>query len=277
VHTVLRSATRSVVIGPDQPFCIIGERINPTGRSRLQAQLARGDISALDVDVAQQVAGGAMVLDVNMGTGRPDEAGLLARAVARVQDLCDLPLAIDSADTGALAAGLAASRGRVLVNSVNAEEERLSAILPLVREHGAAVVAQPLDGAGVPAEPRRRVELAKRIVDVATGAFGLAPEDILVDALALPIGADPTRGAATLETIALLSELGLNTVVGASNVSFGLPGRDRIGLEFLPRAMAAGLTSALMDARSEALVGAVWAAGQPLPRAVGRPRRNPPR
>ena len=268
MHTVLRSATRTVAIGPDQPFCIIGERINPTGRSRFQIQLARGDISGIDVDVAEQVAGGAMVLDLNMGTSRPDEAALLARAVARAQDLTDLPLCVDSSVIEALESGLAAYRGRALVNSVTAEDGRLSAILPLVRHYGAAVVALPIDDAGVPPEPRGRLELAKRIVDVATGPFGLSPEDILVDALALPIGADETSVGVTLETIALIgSELGLNTVLGASNVSFGRSGRDRIGRAFLPMAMAAGLTSALMDARSEALVGAVRAADQQLRRA----------
>jgi 5-methyltetrahydrofolate--homocysteine methyltransferase len=261
VHTVLRSATREVVIGPDQPFCIIGERINPSGRGRFQEQLARGDLSGLDVDVAEQVAGGAMVLDVNMGTARPDEAALLARAVTRIETLCDLPLCIDSSVVAALEAGLAAYRGRALVNSVSAEDERLSAILPLVRRHGAALVALPIDAAGVPGDPRRRLELARRIVDVATGRFGLSPEDIVIDALALPIGADETSAEVTLETVALIgSELGLNTILGASNVSFGQSGRDEITRAFLPRAMAAGLTSALLDARSEGLVGAVRAA-----------------
>ncbi len=277
MHTVLRSATRAVVIGHDQPFCIIGERINPSGRRRFQEQLARGDVSGIDVDVAEQVAGGAMVLDVNMGTGRPDEPALLARAVARAQDLADLPICIDSSVVEALEAGLAAYRGRALVNSVSAEEERLSAILPLVRRHGAAVVALPIDAAGVPGDPRRRLELAGRIVDAATGRFGLSPDDILIDALALPIGAAERSVEVTLETIALVgSELGLNTVLGASNVSFGSPGRERIGRAFLPRAMEAGLTSALMDARSEGLVRAVRAADQRLGRAPGRPERAQP-
>jgi 5-methyltetrahydrofolate--homocysteine methyltransferase len=270
VHTVLRSPSRAVVIGPDRPFCIVGERINPSGRRRFQEQLARGDISGIDADVAEQVAGGAMVLDVNAGTGRADEAALLARAVTRIETLCDLPLCIDSSVVEALAAGLSACRGRALVNSVSAEEGRLSAILPLVRRHGAAVVALPIDAAGVPGDPRRRLELAEKIIDVATGGFGLSPEDIVVDALALPIGPADRSVEVALETIALIgSELGVNTILGASNVSFGRPGRETIGRAFLGRAMAAGLTSAIMDARSEGLVGAVRAADQRLGRAPG--------
>jgi 5-methyltetrahydrofolate--homocysteine methyltransferase len=261
MHTVLRSATREVVIGPDQPFCIIGERINPTGRTQFQEQLRRGDLSRIDIDVAQQVAGGAMVLDVNMGTPLADEVALMTQAVTRIQDQTDLPLCIDSSVIEALEAGLAAYRGKALVNSVTAEDERLEAILPLVKRYGAAVIALPNDEEEIPEEPARRFELATKIVEVATGTYGISPEDIVIDPLAMPIGADTTLVCRTLETIALIrAGLGVNMALGASNVSFGMPERERIGGAFLPMAMATGLTSAIMDARSPGLVRAVKAA-----------------
>jgi len=261
MHTVLRSATREVVIGPDQPFCIIGERINPTGRARFQEQLRRDDLSRIDIDVAEQVAGGAMVLDVNMGTPLADEVALMSQAVTRIQRQSELPLCIDSSVIEALEAGLAAYQGKALVNSVTAEDERLEAILPLVKRYGAAVIALPNDEEEIPEEPARRLELARKIVDVATGTYGISPEDIVIDPLAMPVGADTTLVARTLETIALIrAELGVNMTLGASNVSFGMPERERIGSAFLPMAMAAGLTSAIMDARSPGLVRAVKAA-----------------
>ena len=261
MHTVLRSATREVVIGPDQPFCIIGERINPTGRTQFQEQLRRGDLSRIDIDVAEQVAGGAMVLDVNMGTPLADEVALMTQAVTRIQGQSDLPLCIDSSVIEALEAGLAAYRGKALVNSVTAEDERLEAILPLVKRYGAAVIALPNDEEEIPEEPARRLELATKIVEVATGTYGISPEDIVIDPLAMPIGADTTLVCRTLETIALIrAGLGVNMALGASNVSFGMPERERIGGAFLPMAMATGLTSAIMDARSPGLVRAVKAA-----------------
>jgi 5-methyltetrahydrofolate--homocysteine methyltransferase len=261
MHTVLRSATREVVIGPDRPFCIIGERINPTGRSRFQEQLRRDDLSRIDVDVAEQMGGGAMVLDVNMGTPLADEVSLMTRAVTRIQGLTDLPLCIDSSVIEALEAGLAAYSGKALVNSVTAEDERLAAILPLVKRYGAAVIGLPNDEEEIPEEPARRLELARKIVDVATGSYGIPPADIVIDPLAMPIGADTTLVARTLETISLIrAELGVNMTLGASNVSFGMPERERIGSAFLPMAMASGLTSAIMDARSPGLVRAVKAA-----------------
>src|SRR5580698_980220 len=178
METVLRSASREVVIGPQQPFCIIGERINPTGRKMFQEQLRRGDLSRIEIDVAQQVAGGAMVLDVNMGAPLADEAGLMSRAVRLIQGLTDLPLCIDSSIIEVLDAGLATYQGKALVNSVTAEDERMDAILPLVKRHGAAVIALPNDEEEIPDEPARRVELARKIIDTATGRFGIPIEDI---------------------------------------------------------------------------------------------------
>ncbi len=261
MHTVLRSVTRDVVIGDDQPFCIIGERINPTGRNLFQEQLRAGDLSRVEIDVAQQVAGGAMVLDLNMGAALADEVGLMQRAVKMVQSLTDLPLCIDSSMVQALEAGLSAYEGRALVNSVTAEDARLEAVLPLVKRYGAAVIALPNDENEIPKEPKRRLELARKIVEVATGRFGLEIEDIVLDPLAMPVGADTSLVARTLETISLIKdELGTNLIAGASNVSFGMPDREAIGATFLAMAIEAGLTSAIMDARSPRLVLAVKAA-----------------
>jgi len=261
VDTVLSSASGQAVIGPGQPFCIIGERINPTGRKAFQEELRAGDLSRVETDVAQQVAGGAMVLDVNMGAPLADEAELMARAVRLIQGLTDLPLVIDSSIIEVLDAGLAAYQGKALVNSVTAEDDRLAAILPLVRKYGAAVIGLPNDEEEIPEEPARRVELARKIIDVATGQYGIAIEDIVIDPLAMPVGADTGHGIRTLETIARLrEEFGVNMTLGASNVSFGMPDRHAIGAAFLPVAISHGLTSAIMDARAPQVVRAVKAA-----------------
>ncbi|MGO9196269.1 MAG: dihydropteroate synthase [Acidimicrobiales bacterium] len=267
MHTILTSAAAArpsatqVVIGDDQPFCIIGERINPTGRKIFQEQLRSGDLSRIEIDVAQQIAGGAMVLDVNMGTPLADEVDLMVQAVRLVQSLTDLPLCIDSSVIEALDAGLQTYEGKALVNSVTAEDERLDAILPLVKRHGAAVIALPNDEEEIPEEPTRRLELARKIVEVATSKYGIPIEDIVIDPLAMPIGADTTLVNRTLETIHLIhTELGVNMTLGASNVSFGMPEREALGAVFLPMAMKVGLTSAIMDARSPGIVRAVKAA-----------------
>ncbi|HEV7710926.1 MAG TPA: dihydropteroate synthase [Asanoa sp.] len=261
MHTVLRSASKTVVIGADQPFCIIGERLNPTGRRIFQNQLRAGDLSRIEVDVGEQVAGGAMVLDVNMGLPLVDEAELLSRVVRLVQGMTDLPLCIDSSVVEALDAGLAAYEGKALVNSVTAEDDRLQAILPLVKRYGAAVIALPNDEEEIPEDPARRLELARKIVDVATGRYGIPIEDIVIDPLAMPVGADTSLVQKTLDTIAMIKdELGVNMTLGASNVSFGMPQRHSLGAAFLPMAMSAGLTSAIMDARTPQVVDAVKAA-----------------
>ncbi|MEK9663455.1 MAG: dihydropteroate synthase [Candidatus Nanopelagicales bacterium] len=258
MHTVLSSATSSVTIGPDQPFCIIGERINPTGRKKFQEQLRENDLSAVEVDVAQQIAGGAMMLDVNMGAPLVDEARLLGEAVTLVQSLTDVPLCVDSSVVEALEAGLAAYEGKALVNSVTMERERIDLILPLVKRYGAAVIALPNDEEAIPEDPHRRLELAKQLVGIATDEFGIPAEDIVVDPLAMPVGADHTLALKTMEAIHLISsELGVNTTLGASNVSFGMPDRHTLNAVFLPMAMQAGLTSAIMDARTDQIVTAV--------------------
>ena len=261
MHTVLRSATREVVIGDDQPFCLMGERINPTGRKIFAEALRRGDLSRIAIDVEQQVAGGATMLDVNMGVPLADEAELLAQAVTMIQGLTDLPLVIDSSVVEALEAGLGAYQGKALVNSVTGEKERLEQILPIVARHGAAVIALPNEEDEIPDDPYKRLDITKKIVDIATGEYGIPLEDIVIDPLAMPIGADTTLVKKTLQTIQLIhDELGLNMTLGASNVSFGMPGRHALGATFLPMAMKCGLTSAIMDVRSPQIVEAVKAA-----------------
>lgn len=259
--TVLRSATREVTIGRDRPFCVIGERINPTGRRIFQEQLRAGDLSAIERDVKAQVEGGADVLDINMGVPLTDEADLLARAITMVQELTDLPICIDSSVVEALEAGLSVYRGRALVNSITAEDERMEQILPLVKKYDAAVIALPNDEDEIPMEPDKRLDLVKKIVDVATSEYGIAMADIVIDPLAMPIGADTGTGQATLETMRRIrDEFDLNMACGASNVSFGMPSRHGLNATFLPMAMTAGLTSAIMDARTPQVVEAVRAA-----------------
>jgi 5-methyltetrahydrofolate--homocysteine methyltransferase len=261
MHTVVRSATREVVIGGDQPFCLIGERLNPTGRKIFAEQLRRGDLSRIAIDVEQQVAGGATMLDVNMGVPLADEAELLAKAVTMVQELTDLPLCIDSSVIEALEAGLGAYQGKALVNSITGERERMDEILPIVKRHGAAVIALPNEEDEIPDEPERRLEITKKILDVAVGEYEIPLEDIVIDPLAMPIGADTSLVKTTLRTIELIhDEFDLNMTLGASNVSFGMPGRHALGAAFLPMAMQCGLTSAIMDVRAPQIVEAVKAA-----------------
>ena len=261
MHTVLSSATKTITIGPDQPFCIIGERINPTGRKKFQEQLRAGDYSAIEADVLAQVAGGATMLDVNMGAPMIDEPEALAAAVTLIQQLTDLPLCIDSSVVEALEAGLSVYQGKALVNSITAETERMDLILPLVKKYGAAIIALPNDEFEIPEEPARRLELTKVIVDYATTKYGIPIEDSGIDPLAMPIGADSTMVVRTLETIRLIKEhVGVNMTLGASNVSFGMPDRHTLNAVFLPMAMTAGLTSAIMDSRTAQVVTAVRAA-----------------
>jgi 5-methyltetrahydrofolate--homocysteine methyltransferase len=261
LETKLRSATKEVVMGHNRRFCLIGERINPTGRRIFQEQLRAGDMSAIERDVKAQVEGGADVLDVNMGVPLVDEPELLAKAIQMVQELTDLPICIDSSVVEALEAGLSVYRGRALVNSVTAEDERMALILPLVKKHDAAIIALPNDEEEIPMEADRRLELVQHIVDVATGEYGIAKQDIVIDPLAMPIGADTAVVQTALQTLRRIrDEHGLNTTCGASNVSFGMPDRHTLGAAFLPMAMTAGLTSAIMDARTPQIVDAVKAA-----------------
>ena len=261
LHTVLRSATREVRIGHDQRFCLIGERINPTGRRIFQEQLRAGDLSAIERDVLAQVAGGADVLDINMGVPLTDEPELLAKAIRLVQSLTDLPICIDSSVVEALEAGLSAYQGRALVNSVTAEDDRLAAILPLVKKYDAAIIALPNDHDEIPMEADKRLDLTAKIIRVATEEYGIAKADIVIDPLAMPIGADTTTSLVSFQTMRRIrDEHGVNMTCGASNTSFGMPDRHTLGAAWLPMAMTAGLTSAIMDTRTPRIVEAVKAA-----------------
>jgi 5-methyltetrahydrofolate--homocysteine methyltransferase len=261
LETTLRSATAEVVIGHGRRFCLIGERINPTGRRIFQEQLRAGDLSAIERDVIAQVEGGADVLDVNMGVPMTDEPELLAKAITLVQQVTDRPICIDSSVVEALEAGLAAYQGRALVNSITAEDDRMELILPLVKKYDAAIIALPNDAEEIPMEADRRIELVRHIVDVATNEYGIAKQDIVIDPLAMPIGADTEVVNTALDTMRRIrDEHGLNMTCGASNVSFGMPDRHTLGAAFLPMAMTAGLTSAIMDTRTPQIVAGVKAA-----------------
>jgi 5-methyltetrahydrofolate--homocysteine methyltransferase len=260
-ETRIRSASQEVVIGRGHRFCLIGERINPTGRRIFQEQLRAGDLSAIERDVAAQVTGGADVLDVNMGVPLTDEADLLAKAILKIQSLTDKPICIDSSVVEALEAGLSVYQGRALVNSITAEDERMEQILPLVKKYDAAVIALPNDVDEIPMEPEKRLALVQKIIDVATQEYGIAMHDILIDPLAMPIGADTASGVATFETMRRIrDEHGLNMTCGASNVSFGMPERHTLNGTWLPMAMMMGLTSAIMDTRTAQIVQSVKAA-----------------
>ena len=246
-RTVLSSATRDVVIGSDRPFTIIGERINPTGRKLLADEMKAGDFSRVERDVLAQVEAGAHMLDVNAGIPLSDEPAILARTIQLVQRLTDLPLSIDSSIVEALEAGLTAYRGKALVNSVTGEEERLERVLPLIRKYGAAVVAISNDDSGISEDPDVRFAVAKRIVERAAD-HGIPSSDIVVDPLVMPIGAMSTAGRQVFSLVRRLrEELKVNSICGASNVSFGLPNREGINAAFLPMAIASGMTSAITN------------------------------
>jgi 5-methyltetrahydrofolate--homocysteine methyltransferase len=236
-----------VTIGSGQPFCIIGERINPTGRKKFAEELRAGDLSTVTADAIAQAQAGADMLDINAGIPLVDEPELLKAMLRAAQDATDLPICIDSSVIEALEAGLSVYEGRALVNSVTAEDDRLQEILPLVAAHGAAVIALANDETGIPATAEERLVHAKKIVSVADD-YGIKPEDIVIDPLAMTVGADTEAVTTTLKTISLIrDELGVNMCLGASNVSFGLPQRHALNAGFLPMAMAAGLTSAIMS------------------------------
>ncbi|HET8978322.1 MAG TPA: dihydropteroate synthase [Solirubrobacteraceae bacterium] len=247
MDTVLRSRSRSVTIGAEQPFCIIGERINPTGRKKFAEELREGNLETVTVDALAQAEAGATMLDVNAGIPLVDEPELLKAMLRTVQEAVDLPICIDSSVIEALEAGLSVYEGRALVNSVTAEDERLDEILPLVARHGAAVIGLANDETGIPETPEKRLECARKIVSAAND-HGIATEDVIIDPLAMTVGADTEAVTTTLNTIRLIrDELGVNMCLGASNVSFGLPQRHVLNAAFLPMAMAAGLTSAIMS------------------------------
>ena len=251
MHTTLQSRSRTVVIGHDQPFCVIGERINPTGRKKFAEELRGGDLSTVAKDAVAQVDAGADMLDVNAGIPLVDEPELLRSMLGAVAAAVEVPICIDSSVIEALEAGLSVYEGKALVNSVTGEDERLEEILPLVARHGAAVIGLANDETGIPETPQQRLDIARKIVSAA-GDHGIPPEDVVIDPLAMTVGAATDAVTVTLETISLIrDELGVNMCLGASNVSFGLPRRHALNAAFLPMAMAAGLTSAIMSCADE--------------------------
>ena len=258
-RTVLSSPHREVAIGFDEPFVIIGERINPTGRKLLAAEMKQGDYSRVEADALAQVEAGAQMLDVNAGIPLADEPAILAEAVKRVQAIVDVPLSIDSSIVEALEAGLSVYQGKALVNSVTGEQEVMERVLPLVAKHGAAVVAISNDETGISEDPDVRFEVAKKIVHAASD-HGIPAEDVVVDPLVMPIGAMGTAGRQVLHLVRRLKEeLGVNTTCGASNISFGLPNRQAINAAFLTMAMAAGMTSAITNPLHAEVKAAVMA------------------
>jgi 5-methyltetrahydrofolate--homocysteine methyltransferase len=259
-RTVLSSASKEVVIGFDQPFIMIGERINPTGRKLLAAEMKEGNYDRVVSDALAQVAAGAQMLDVNAGIPLADEPRILAEVIQLVQSVTDVPLCIDSSIIEALEAGLAAYQGRALVNSTTAESEVMERVLPLVKKYGAAVVAISNDETGISEDPDERFEIAKLIVQRAQD-HGIKPEDVVVDPLVMPIGAINKAGRDVFHLVRRLrEELKVNTTCGASNIGFGLPNRHAINNSFLPMIAGMGMTSAILNPLHEGLVPAIKAA-----------------
>lgn len=260
METHLSSATKTVVIGPDYPFVIIGERINPTNRKKLAAEMAAGDFSRVIAEAKAQVEAGAQVLDVNAGVPLADEAELLAEAIRLVQETVDVPVCIDSSVVRALEAGLKAAKGKPLVNSVTGEKERLEAVLPLVAERGAAVIGITNDESGISYDPQVRFQVAKKIVEWAE-RYGIPREDVIIDPLAMPVGAVRGAGGHVFEIVRLVrEELGCNTICGASNISFGLPNRKALNATFVAMAIAAGMTCAITNPLEPEIKTAILAA-----------------
>ena len=266
-RTIVESKSRTTIIGFDKPFCVIGERINPTGRKILATELEAGDFSTVEKDAIQQVECGANMLDVNAGVvynSNPNpnetEPPLLKKLIKLVQGLVDVPICIDSSVPEALAAGLEVCEGRPLVNSVTGEEERLEQILPLIKKYNVPVVAISNDDTGISTDPDVRFAVAKKIVERASD-IGIPSNDIVVDPLVMPIGAMASAGNQVFRLVRRLQEeLHVNTTCGASNISFGLPNRHSINATFLPMAIASGLTSAIMNPTRQLEMDAIRAA-----------------
>lgn len=253
MKTVLKGMGKEVVIGDNLPTVIIGERINPTGKKKLAAALLEGNLEVVRQEALQQIEAGAHVLDVNVGAAGVDEVDLLPKAVKLVLETVQVPVCIDTADEAALEAALEMHKslnpdGKPLINSVNGEEAKLKAVLPLVAKYGAAVIGLAMDDEGIPDSPEKRLAVAKKIVSRAA-ELGIAKENIAIDCLALTVGADSQAGWITLEAIRMVrEELGVNQSLGASNVSFGLPEREIINGAFIAMAIARGLNCPIVDA-----------------------------
>ncbi len=246
-RTIISSRSKEVIIGFDQPFAVIGERINPTGRKLLAEEMKAGDYSRVETDALAQVAAGANILDVNAGIPLADEPAILAKTIGLLQSITDVPLCIDSSIVAALEAGLDAYEGKALLNSVTGEEERLEQVLPLVKKHGCAVIAISNDDTGISEDINVRFEVARKIVERALD-YGIPAEDVVVDPLVMPIGAINSAGQQVMELVhRLRAELKVNTTCGASNLSFGLPNRNGLNSAFISMAIASGMTSAITN------------------------------
>jgi 5-methyltetrahydrofolate--homocysteine methyltransferase len=260
METIIQSRTRTVLIGPERPFTIIGERINPTGRKLLGQEMAAGNYDRVRSDALAQVAAGAHMLDVNAGIPLADEPAILAQAIRLVQSITDVPLSIDSSIVAALESGLAVYEGKALVNSVTGEEERLEAVLPLIKKYGAAVIGISNDETGISEDPAERLAVARKIVERAMD-HGIPREDVLIDPLVMPIGAVRYAARQVFEIVRRCrDELGVNTCCGASNVSFGLPNRAPLNAAFLAMAITTGLTSAITNPLETEIKQAIMAA-----------------
>ncbi len=270
-ETIISRKETRVAIGAAQPTLIIGERINPTGKEWLKKAIREGDWDTVGRLAREQVEAGARIIDVNVTMPGVDEVGSLPRAVEAVQKAVAAPLCLDSNNADALAAALAVCDGRVIINSVDGNEERLRAILPLAKRHGSAVIGLTMDKeSGIPKTVERRVAIARRILGAATAA-GMGPEDLIIDCLTLAVSADQSMGPVALETIRVVStELGLNVNMGVSNISFGLPERALLNATFISMACAAGLTCAIVNPHSHQVVMALEASDVLL----GRDKRS---
>ena len=247
MKTELTSKTKKTVLDTEGPFVVIGEKINPTGRKKLAAALQEGNLDYVRDLATKQVAAGADVLDVNVGVPGVDDVALIQQVVKMLTEEFDVPLCLDSPNPDALAAALPLCSGRTLVNSVNGEEKSLSTVLPLVKEHGAAVIGLTMDDNGIPADAESRLVVAAKIIERAA-KLGIPADDIVIDPLVLTVGADQKASFVTLQTIEMVRrEFGVNVNIGASNVSFGLPERDVVNLAFLSMAIYAGATCAITD------------------------------
>jgi 5-methyltetrahydrofolate--homocysteine methyltransferase len=242
------SFKKEVIIGDDRPTVLIGERINPAGKKKLAEGLKAGDLEIVRREALAQVRAGADILDVNVGTFGVDEAALLPKAVQAVMDVVDVPLCIDSNNQAALEAAIESYKGKPLINSVTGEEHSLAGVLPLVKEHKAAVIGLVQDDQGIPKDAKRRVSIAHKIVERAE-AMGISREDIVIDCLAFAVGADTSSGPAVMDAIRMIkAELGVNMTLGVSNISFGLPDRELLNNAFVAMAIAAGITCLITDA-----------------------------
>jgi 5-methyltetrahydrofolate--homocysteine methyltransferase len=258
--TIVSSAAQTVEISRNRPTVIIGERINPTGRKQVLAALKEGDFGIVRKDAEDQVTAGAAILDVNAGVPGTDEPALLQQVMRTVMEVTRVPLCIDTADPEALSTALSLYEGKALINSVNGEERSLNAVLPLVKEHGAAVIGLCMDDNGIPETPEKRLAVATKIIERA-GQLGIGPEDVVIDPLALTMGADSNAGRIALETVKLVvKEFGVNITMGASNISFGMPDRKYINSAFIAMAIHAGLTCPITNPLVTEIVTAVLAA-----------------